>query len=364
MRRKRSAADDRSESPTELIARISAEHGSPTEETGRHRRAAVVTTAAPESGSGSGSGSNRTLARRLAPLAAGAVVMLVAATIAAIVSPPTEQTVAGPELSSALVANDPAPLEIAPAAPSAGNTPTTTPAAPTITPKPEPKPKVRKPVPAPVKKAVAAATGGVQAAAAFGWSKIAGDEFGGSSLGSSWGAYDGAGNGGNGRRTPDAISVGNGMLTINGDSGGNSGGMAWNDNQTYGKWEVRARFPSGGGLYHPVLLLWPENGWPPEIDFAETTSDSNDVSFNLHFSSSNQQVSAQQNLDITQWHNYAVDWEPGSVTGYIDGKQWFQSTRSETIPDVPMHLAIQLDNFGGTSMQPAEMQVDYVRIYK
>ena len=51
MRRTTSAAEDRSESPTELIARISAEHGSPTVTQGRrHRRRAgenvdaVVTT--------------------------------------------------------------------------------------------------------------------------------------------------------------------------------------------------------------------------------------------------------------------------------------------------------------------------------
>lgn len=357
MRRKPSAAADRSESPTELIERIRAEHDI-SGDTGRHRRAVTA-----------GAARGRLLTRRLAPLAVGAVVMLVAATVATLVNPPQGQNVAGPELSSALIPNAPAPVQIAPAAPTAGaTTPSAAPsAAPTTTNKPAP-PKPAKPAPAPapapVRRAVASAGDGVQAAVKQGWTKVGGDEFNGTSLNGNWGPYDGAGNGGNGRRTPDAIKVGGGVVTITGDAQGNTGGMAWGDNQTYGKWEMRAKFPAGGGLYHPVLLLWPESGWPPEIDFAETASDSGQVDFFLHYSASNQQESASRQLDITQWHNYAVEWTSNSVVGYIDGQQWFRNSSSQSVPQQPMHPVIQLDNFGGTSMQPAQMMVDYMRIYK
>lgn len=362
MRRKSSAADGLSESPTELIERISAEHEPPGDDTGRHRRAAVVTR-------GGRSAAPSTLTRRLAPLAVGAVVMLVAATVATFVSPPEQDTVAGPELSSALIPNSPAPLDIAPAAPTAGATPTTTPSttlapAPATTKKPA---TTRKPVAkaaAPVRKAIASAGDGTQAATKQGWTKVGGDEFNGTGLSGNWGPYDGAGHDGNGRRTPDAIKVGGGVVTITGDAGGNTGGMAWNDNQTYGKWEMRAKFPKGGGLYHPVLLLWPQDGWPPEIDFAETVSDADNVTFNLHYGSSNEQEHGAKDLDITQWHNYAVEWVSGKVTGYIDGQPWFESSSSQSVPSQPMHPVIQLDNFGGTSMQPAQMMVDYMRIYK
>lgn len=363
MRRKSSAADGLSESPTELIERISAEHDLSGDDTGRHRRAAVATT-----GGAHGRASGRMLTRRLAPLAVGAVVMLIAATVATLVNPPQEDTVAGPELSSALIPNDPAPVEIAPAAPTAGAAPSSAPrstpsAAPTTSKKPAP---ARKPAvaPAPVRAAVASAGDGVQAAVKQGWTMVGGDEFNGSSLNGTWGPYDGAGHNGNGRRTPDAIKVGGGVVTITGDSGGNSGGMAWGGNQTYGKWEMRAKFPKGDGNYHPVLLLWPESGWPPEIDFAETSSDSDQVGFFLHYSSSNQQESATKNIDLTQWHNYAVEWTSSSVTGYIDGVQWFQNQSSGSVPQQPMHPVIQLDNFGGTSMQTTQMMVDYMRIYK
>jgi beta-glucanase (GH16 family) len=344
-----------------LIERISAEHDLSGDDTGRHRRATVATGGARTSG--------RLLTRRLAPLAVGAVVMLIAATVATLVDPPQEQSVAGPELSSALIANNPTPVDIAPAAPTAGATASPTP----VRPAPAPAPTTSKkpaaaqkaaPKPAPVSKPVASAGNGVQAAVKQGWTKVGGDEFDGSGLNGNWGPYDGAGHAGNGRRTPDAIKVGGGVVTITGDSGGNSGGMAWGDNQTYGKWEMRARFPKGDGNYHPVLLLWPEDGWPPEIDFAETSSDSGEVGFFLHYSSSNQQESANRQIDITQWHNYAVEWTSGGVTGYIDGVQWFQNQSGASVPQQPMHPVIQLDNFGGTSMQTTQMMVDYMRIYR
>ncbi|MFC4944751.1 glycoside hydrolase family 16 protein [Pseudonocardia sp. GCM10023141] len=350
---------DRPESPTELIARISAEHDSQFEATGRHRLpAAVVTRDAPTK--------QRTSVRRLAPLAVGAAVMLVATVVITVVKP-TDDVVASPELSTALAHNTPATTE-PPTTSATPPPPTSAPPVATSAPKPVVPPKVNANAPAAPPKPAAPPVGGsggngTQAATAKGWTLVDSDEFNGSSLSGKWGPYDGAGHNGNGRRTRDSISVGGGLLTINGDAGGNTGGMAWNDNQTYGKWEVRAKFPKGDGNYHPVLLLWPQDGWPPEVDFAETTSDSSDVGFYLHYSSSNQQVSASKQLDLTQWHNYAVEWVDGRVTGYIDGVQWFQSTDGKTVPSQPMHLAIQLDNFGGVKQQ-TQMLVDYVRIYK
>jgi hypothetical protein len=364
MRRKSPAVGDHSETPTELIARISAEHGSPTvTTTGRHRLPggdveAVVTTD-PLPG-------NRSLTRRLAPLAVGATVMLVATTIATIVRPADDSALAAPELSNAIVRTDPTTAE--------RPTPTTQPPAPTTTPAPTTAPaptttsKKAAPKPTPEKKPAPASSGdGKQAASGQGWKLVGGDEFNGGKS-STWGEYDGKGHDGNGRRTPDAISVENGSLVIRGDSDGNTGGMAWREGQRFGKWEMRAKFPKGDNQYHPVLILWPtDHDWPEggEVDFAETTSASDDVSFFLHYSSSNQQKYAKKTIDITQWHNYAVEWVDGRITGYIDGAKWFESTSDETMPPGEMQATIQLDYFpDGGSPQPTEMYVDYMRIYK
>ena len=354
MRRTHAAAEDLRESPSEttvaLIARLSAEHEVPPVGTlgqRRHSRgsAAVVSQ---DAGTGRGAG-----IRRLAPVAVGAVVMLVATLVLTTVRSP----------QAPVLTDQSAPVATAaPAAPYAAPTqaplPSTSPAV-AATPAPPAKPAAPPP-PAPGS-AVRPAGAGTQAATARGWVLATADEFNGTALGGQWGPYDGEGNGGEGRRDPDAI------MTIRGDSKGTTGGMAWTDDQRFGKWEVRARFPKGDKQYHPVLLLWPEGKWPDggEVDFAETTSASSDVSFFLHYSSSNKQKSAEKALDLTQWHNYAVEWANGRITGYIDGQQWFQSTESSTLPPGQMHLAIQLDYFpDGGSPKPTQMDVDFVRIYR
>jgi Glycosyl hydrolases family 16 len=371
MRRTTFAAEDRPESPTELIARISAEHGSPTvTSTGRHRRpggsvdAVVTTDPLPQ----------RSLTRRLAPLAIGATVMLIATTVATTLRPTDDAELAAPELSNAIVQNDPAtavdlptvpnlpipdPVTGAPPAPqdaresSEGPTSTT-----------QHTQKKQAPPPAPL---VKPAGDGKQAGLLKGWTQVGGDEFNGS-MSSKWTLYEGEGHGGNGTRSEKAVTVENGSLVIRGDSDGNTGGMAWGDSQRFGKWEMRAKFPAGDSQYHPVLILWPSDmDWPEggEIDFAETNSASKDVSFFLHYSSSNQQKYAKKNIDITQWHNYAVEWVDGRVTGYIDGEKWFESTDGKTLPPGKMHPTIQLDYFpDGGSPKPTEMYVDYMRIYK
>ncbi|WP_145981492.1 glycoside hydrolase family 16 protein [Pseudonocardia sp. HH130629-09] len=224
------------------------------------------------------------------------------------------------------------------------------------------------PAAGPIGGAVQVAGDGIQAALKMGWQAIGGDEFLGSTLGSNWSPYNGEGHDGQGRRTSDAISVENGNLVIRGDSQGNTGGMAWGTPQKYGKWEMRAQFPKGDKQYHPVLLLWPsEVSWPEggEIDFAETTSASDDVSFFLHYGSSNSQKDAKKQIDITQWHNYAVEWTPDAIVGYIDGVEWFRSEDPNTFPPGPMHATIQLDYFpDGGSPEPSEMRVAWMRQYQ
>jgi hypothetical protein len=365
MRRMTSAAGDRSESPTELIARIAAEHGTTTVTgTGRHRLPArdveAVVTRDPLP--------KRSMSRRLAPLAVGATVMLVATTVAALARPSEDTQLAAPELSNAIVRDDPTTVTPPPPIPTPEPLPSTVP--------PPPPPVAAPPAataerPAPTRRAqenrpaASASSGdGKQAATRLGWTLVGGDEFNGGKS-SKWNEYDGPGHGGNGRRTPDAISAENGSLVIRGDSDGNTGGMAWSDDQRFGRWEMRARFPKGDEQYHPVLILWPESGdgGDGETDFAETTSASPDVSFFLHHGSD--QEYAHKTIDITQWHNYAVEWVDGRMTGYLDGEKWFECTDRGKLPRSALHPTIQLDYFpDGGSPKPTEMYVDYMRIYK
>jgi hypothetical protein len=185
-------------------------------------------------------------------------------------------------------------------------------------------------------------------------------------LSAKWSRYDGEGHAGNGRRTPDAVAVQGGAAVIRGDEDGNTGGMSWQDGRETGRWEMRAKFPKGDAQYHPVLLLWPDDGGSDdgETDFAETTSASDSVSFFLHHGSGDQE-SAKKQIDITQWHNYAVEITDDRVTGYIDGQKWFESTDRDTLPRGSVHPVIQLDWFPkGDSPEPSELLVDWMRIYE
>jgi beta-glucanase (GH16 family) len=207
------------------------------------------------------------------------------------------------------------------------------------------------------------------AAAKFGWGKPNRvDDFSGR-LDKSWGVYNGPGHGGKGRRTPDAVSVENGALTITGDPQGNTAGMAWGDGQKYGRWEGRVKAPASDRSYNALLLLWPDaENWPVggEVDFMEMsdhTRQSTDMF--LHYGSSNSQLHGEVTIDATEWHNWAVEWTPDHITAFVDGKQWFHTDKKEALPPGPMHLCIQLDWFpkSGAAVQTSHMYVDWVRQY-
>ncbi|SFM70038.1 Beta-glucanase, GH16 family [Pseudonocardia ammonioxydans] len=208
------------------------------------------------------------------------------------------------------------------------------------------------------------------AATAHGWgepSKV--DEFDGGDL-AGWNMYDGPGHAGEGTRSPDAASVQDGILTINGDSEGKTAGMAWTDaSQKYGRWEGRVRAPASDPSYNALLLLWPTaENFPVggEIDFMEMTDHTRQsTELFLHYGEDNSQVQGEVQIDATQWHNWAVEWSPDGVVAYVDGKEWWRTDDTSILPPGPMHLCIQLDWFpeGGGEVKPSTMEVDWVRQY-
>ena len=331
---------------SELIARISAERGEPVDDTRHHLLELEA-------------GDRRPRRRRLAPVIVGVATVLVASTVALTLR--SGDAPSGPELDAALVGA--ANLSSAPATSALATVPAV-PQATTVTAAPAPASRSgaaasSAPKPAPV------IDEGVQAARKNGWTLVDHDEFAGP-LNAKWGPYDSKGNGGKGRRTPDAISVRNGVAVIHGDADGTTGGMAWRDDRRTGRWEMRAKFPKGDAQYHPVLLLWPGDGSSDdgEVDFAETTSAAGSVSFFLHHGSGDQE-SAKKQIDLTKWHNYAVEVTADRVTGYIDGLKWFESTDRDTLPREAVHPVIQLDWFPkGDSPEPSDLLVDWMRIYE
>lgn len=204
---------------------------------------------------------------------------------------------------------------------------------------------------------------GASAGARFGWGvpdKV--DDFTDPGL-DGWNLYDGPGHAGNGVRSPEAVSVADGVLTINGTGDGTTGGMAWGDPQKYGRWEVRMRAPQGSPAYNALALLWPSaENFPVggEIDFAEIMNPARDtVELFLHYGADNSQVHGEVQVDATQWHNYAVEWTPEGVTAFLDGREWWKTTDTSILPPGPMHLTLQLDWFPDGKADGGTGKVEY-----
>jgi hypothetical protein len=208
---------------------------------------------------------------------------------------------------------------------------------------------------------------GVTAAAKFGWGTPSrSDEFTGDL--SQWGLYDGPGHAGKGTRSPGAASIQDGVLAINGDSAGTTGGMAWGKGAQYGRWEGRVMAPASDPSYNALLLLWPDaENWPEggEVDFMEMSDPARQkTDMFLHYGAGNSQLHGQVNIDATQWHNWAVEWTPDHIAAFVDGQEWFRTTDTSTLPPGPMHLTIQLDWFPkGDSATPSAMHLDWVHYY-
>jgi beta-glucanase (GH16 family) len=222
---------------------------------------------------------------------------------------------------------------------------------------------------------------------------IAEDDFTGSSVNAdNWVAYDENSTNGISHWNPKELTVGAGELRVHSHgkdpSGADnySGALAWSlgaGNQTYGVWMVRARFDAGAG-YGPAILLWPQsNDWPTdgEIDLVESVQPSRDTALSsLHWGTTapGHRESGTLDGDYTQWHVYAVDWEPTYVVISIDGTTVYDSRNSTlhpTIPRTPMHLVIQQEPGpygapgwivppGPSTPDDVMVHVDWVKIYR
>ena len=160
-------------------------------------------------------------------------------------------------------------------------------------------------------------------------------------------------------------------------AGGTSSGKVFTASR--GRWEVRAKFPQTKGVGY-VFLLWPEDqGWPPEIDFAEGRVNGPRVEGTYHWDPDNKQEQrAFDNADMSSWHTYGVIVEDNLITFTLDGQEWGRIERS--ITDKRMFFGVQtgaMDPNGSANryetvdggvpgpLTPAvsDIQIDYVAHY-
>ena len=89
---------------------------------------------------------------------------------------------------------------------------------------------------------------------------------------------------------------------------------------TYGYAQIVAKLPSGQGLWSAFWTLPVAGGWPPEIDAMENWAQTDKVDLFVHYGQSGR-VQASVNVPTYshKFHTYGVDWEPGSISWYVDG---------------------------------------------
>ena len=163
----------------------------------------------------------------------------------------------------------------------------------------------------------------------------------------------------------------------------------------YGIFEARIKVPEGQGFL-PAFWMMPTNEnlygqWPRcgEIDIMEVLGNDTDKSYGtIHYG--NPHSESQGSYQLTagsfseEYHNFAVEWEPGRISWYVDGclihteNDWYSATEGQgeiTYPapfDQPFYLILNLavgGNWPGnpdetTDIASAALYVDYVKVYQ
>ena len=232
------------------------------------------------------------------------------------------------------------------------------------------------------------------------------DEFDGDALSTdNWAFETGANGWGNNElqdyRANDNVEVSNGTLKIiakNEKSGSaNYTSTRLNSKNTfrYGRMEIRAKLPEhkGNGIWPALWMLGSDIqtvGWPTcgEIDIMEYVSfDPNNVHFSIHSAANNhtngtQITSGRVELETVEeeFHNFGILWTDQYLKFYIDDidniKLSFSRPKVANLENWPfssyffflMNIAVG-GNWGGlegvdTTIFPATMEVDYVRVYQ
>jgi len=155
---------------------------------------------------------------------------------------------------------------------------------------------------------------------------------------------------------------------------------------TYGRIEVRAKIPTGRGVWPAIWTLGTnikEIGWPKcgEIDIMESVGfDPERIHCTVHAGNdAGKDVSKGKSIVADKpyngFHVYAVDWDAKRITLTYDGKtvNSYENDGANLWPfDKPQYLILNLaigGAWGGQkgvddSIYPSKFLIDYVRVYQ
>ncbi|NIA00308.1 family 16 glycosylhydrolase [Massilia sp. CCM 8734] len=153
----------------------------------------------------------------------------------------------------------------------------------------------------------------------------------------------------------------------------------------YGRIEARMKIPTGKGTWPAFWMLgnsinsarWPASG---EIDIMEHINSEAVTHGTIHWSDQNNAYAnyggPSGNLDFSQYHVYAVEWDASMIRWYVDGNKFHEVNIAGGINGTsefhaPFFLLFNLAVGGnwpgspdGSTAFPNQMQVDYVRVYR
>ena len=165
---------------------------------------------------------------------------------------------------------------------------------------------------------------------------------------------------------------------------------------TYGRFEVRAKLPSGRGTWPAIWMLatqrsygngyWPDNG---EIDIMEHVGyEPNVVHGSAHTKAYHHSIGTQKTGKIkvdsalSDFNVYAVEWTSKEIRWYVNDREYFKFSNERVSNhktdyrqwpfDKPFFILLNLavgGTWGGAhgvdqSIWPQRMEVDYVRVYQ
>jgi beta-glucanase (GH16 family) len=164
----------------------------------------------------------------------------------------------------------------------------------------------------------------------------------------------------------------------------------------YGYIEASIKFPEGKGFL-PAFWMMPQDEqfygqWPKcgEIDIAEVLGNQTNINYGtIHYGephNQNQGTYTLQSGDFaSEYHTYAIEWEPGLIKWFVDGEQYYETNDWFTAVDgeeekpypapfnQPFHVILNVAVGGDWPGDPdettvfddrANMYVDYVRFFQ
>lgn len=190
---------------------------------------------------------------------------------------------------------------------------------------------------------------------------------------------------------PSNISVSNGSLKITAkkeDYLGSSYTSARIKTQNlfefqYGKVEVRAKLPVGGGTWPAIWMLGSDintNGWPNsgEVDIMEHVGNNlGKVQSAIHTLAgygANAPVGYTNVSNVQDWHVYSCEWTATDIKFYVDDMLYFTYNPNQNSTNWPFNKKFFIllnvamgGNLGGaidTNFTQSAMEVDYVRVFQ